>query len=1012
MNVGDIIEGRYVIEHVLGEGGMARVYRVRHLGLGSLHALKVLNTDLASRPEIRNRFAAEGQIQAQVRHPNIVAVTEIVVQPDLNGLVMDYVEGPPLDSWLAGLSAPPSRDEVHQIFMPVLEAMGHAHLRGIIHRDIKPENILLGRDPKGRFWPRVSDFGIAKVKLEADQLNTATRTGMSMGTRGYMSPEQIKNARDVSARADIFSLGATLYVLATLHEAFDGDSDYEVMDRIVHERFKPPNQIHPAIDPSIAYAITVALRADPASRFSSCEEFAEALLKPPPSDATPKDVTPAQIAELPTAPKRRASPESTSSPVTSPAKPERRTEPDNQAPVPVPEPIPPTPSTSTPSSASTPAHKATGLPVLDPKSFEEVDAKALPEEVDKGVPAPLAPGPLPVDVAQWAFERLREHASSSKWPEPVCEALKLTNGEMCAAHRVKGPLYLERREVRVKDLPFPSVPVGPCTLSTPEQVDPWGLALPPPPDAATAQESFIVSGSVQPRHCAACSGQGNRICIRCEGQGGDKCVRCSGTGKSSCVLCDGVGRIANKTGAGMEKCPRCLGSQYEACASCEGGRVRCKECGGTGARGCSHCGGQGKVAKVLLVVRSVRRVDVADQSVSPVPEKVRGALLGQPEGQRVVTLRSGRARPPGLETRIAELLERAESLAWKSLPEGPHLRPVYRELEVRQQGIYRLHVHAFERPYEAWVVPATSEVIISNAPVDDWRKDQLARVPQIVQAKDTQALQKLASQGALVQGHGAEEAAKQVATKAVEHWKKGELSAARKLRDESPPTVAREVTAVLAPYENSLGRDLIARQARQTLLGLLLGVIPGGALWMVTHAPWEMAVGGGLGFLLLGWVPVQLWQRANSEKAIRGRLPLWLSLLLPSLAVSASVAAAAFAARQADSNQQQPPQKQASCHLKGVWEGGLANQVTLDVPVESDGSITATVKIKETGKPERDSLVHGSCDATTHRFRLTSPSGIFVGSVDVKGEALNAAWQPQGGQGVVPTYPYRRIPPR
>jgi eukaryotic-like serine/threonine-protein kinase len=278
LETGVLLDGRYEVLRLLGQGGMAAVYQVRHLGLHSVHALKVLNADLAQNDEVRGRFLTEGRIQARLRHPHIVQVTEIVTTP-VAGLVMDYVEGPTLGDFCRSGERPGLEPAVLlEVFLPVLEAMGEAHQQGVVHRDLKPDNILIGRDSRGRLQPRVTDFGIAKVLEQQEGSGKGkTRAGTRMGTLLYMSPEQIRSTSEVDARSDIFALGAILYEAATGQLAFDGRSDFETMSKIVEGDFQPPERAVGHLPPVIAGCIRKALAVDPAERFQSCGEFRAVL---------------------------------------------------------------------------------------------------------------------------------------------------------------------------------------------------------------------------------------------------------------------------------------------------------------------------------------------------------------------------------------------------------------------------------------------------------------------------------------------------------------------------------------------------------------------------------------------------------------------------------------------------------------------------------------------------------------------------------------------------------------
>ena len=268
--------GDYDIEAQLGEGGMAKVYRAKHSFLETVHAIKVLDPSYRVNPEARKRFLDEAKIQAKhLDHDNIVKVTNIVATPEHAALVMELIEGKGLEGRIGELKTKP--DEIKHIMHGVLDAVGHAHAAGIIHRDLKPANVLLHVED-GTVVPKVTDFGIAKVTAaDGSGVKKSTHGGARMGTLAYSSPEQIRRAKDVTARSDVYSLGAMLYEMATGEMAFGGDSDYDVMENIVNGRFAPPEQRYPAIDPTLAAVIKKAMAKDPAERYASCAEMAAAL---------------------------------------------------------------------------------------------------------------------------------------------------------------------------------------------------------------------------------------------------------------------------------------------------------------------------------------------------------------------------------------------------------------------------------------------------------------------------------------------------------------------------------------------------------------------------------------------------------------------------------------------------------------------------------------------------------------------------------------------------------------
>ncbi|MFY0565382.1 protein kinase domain-containing protein [Archangium lansingense] len=274
---GGLLDNRYEVVRKLAEGGMASIYLVRHLGLHSLHALKVPDPRIFHSADARHRFTTEGRIQALLRHPHIAQVTDIVISP-VPGLVMEYVEGGTLEDLLG--QSPGGRLDLptlRQIFLPVLDAMQEAHGHRVVHRDLTPSNILLAQGHQGRVHPKVTDFGIAKVTQEDPDQKYRTRTGVLLGTRPYMSPEQIGGASEVDARTDIFALGAILYEAATGRVAFDAGTDFEMMKRITEGNFTPPEQVVPELPEGLCQCIRKAMAVDPAGRFQDCAAFRAAL---------------------------------------------------------------------------------------------------------------------------------------------------------------------------------------------------------------------------------------------------------------------------------------------------------------------------------------------------------------------------------------------------------------------------------------------------------------------------------------------------------------------------------------------------------------------------------------------------------------------------------------------------------------------------------------------------------------------------------------------------------------
>ncbi|MBN2800428.1 MAG: serine/threonine protein kinase [Deltaproteobacteria bacterium] len=263
--------GAYVVEALTGSGGTAVVYRVRHRVRQSLHALKVLSVTSET---IRDRMVQEGEVQASLHHPNVVAVNDVVDVHGDPGLVMEFIEGPALDEAMQQYRLDPRAAEA--LFLGILSGVRHAHAFGLVHRDLKPANVLLARTAGG-FVPKVTDFGLAKVLDNGDADVGRTRAGVAMGTPAYMAPEQIRDARTVDQRADIFSLGCLLYELFTHQRAFSGQQALAVYNAVIDGAYLSPRELVPDLDPRVENAIQGCLIVEREERIPDCETLGKVL---------------------------------------------------------------------------------------------------------------------------------------------------------------------------------------------------------------------------------------------------------------------------------------------------------------------------------------------------------------------------------------------------------------------------------------------------------------------------------------------------------------------------------------------------------------------------------------------------------------------------------------------------------------------------------------------------------------------------------------------------------------
>ena len=266
------LEGRYVIEQELGEGGMATVYLAEDIKHSRKVALKVLKPELAAVVGAE-RFLTEIQVTANLQHPHILPLFDSGEADGFLFYVMPYVQGESLRDRIDREKQLPV-DESVRIVTAVANALDHAHRHKVIHRDIKPENILLqGGEPV------VADFGIA-LAVGAAGSNRLTETGLSLGTPYYMSPEQATGEEFVGASTDTYALGSVLYEMVVGEPPYPGTTVQAVLGKIIAGKPVSAAEHRPSIPPNVDAAIRCALEKLPADRFTSTKGFGGTLADP------------------------------------------------------------------------------------------------------------------------------------------------------------------------------------------------------------------------------------------------------------------------------------------------------------------------------------------------------------------------------------------------------------------------------------------------------------------------------------------------------------------------------------------------------------------------------------------------------------------------------------------------------------------------------------------------------------------------------------------------------------
>lgn len=261
----------------LGKGAMATVFKAKQESLDRIVAVKVLPKRLADNAEFVERFYKEGRAAARLSHNNIVQAIDVGSTPDgFHYFVMEYVEGKTLYDIM---QPPPQGDgvtfseaEALDIMIQITDALAHAHERGLIHRDVKPKNIIL--TPQG--IAKLTDLGLARAI--DDKGAAESEAGKAYGTPYYISPEQIRGEVDIDFRADIYSLGATMYHLVTGRPPFEAETPTAVMHKHLKEPLIPPDHINTALSAGISEIVEVAMAKKREERYSSTRDMLEDLI--------------------------------------------------------------------------------------------------------------------------------------------------------------------------------------------------------------------------------------------------------------------------------------------------------------------------------------------------------------------------------------------------------------------------------------------------------------------------------------------------------------------------------------------------------------------------------------------------------------------------------------------------------------------------------------------------------------------------------------------------------------
>src|SRR5580698_1594449 len=275
---GDLLAGKYRIERVLGVGGMGVVVAARHEQLDQLVAIKFVREDALGNEDAIERFLREARSAARLKSDHVARVIDVgKLESGAPYMVMEFLDGDDLARILEE-RGPMAPDAAVHLILQACDAVAEAHAAGIVHRDLKPENLFLTQTVTGRPKIKVLDFGVSKSSgMTTGGRGALTQTRSMLGSPLYMSPEQMRSAKDVDARADVWALGVVLFQLLTCRWPFEAQNMPELCLKVVTEPPQSLAALRPNLTPALVAVIERCLEKDPKGRYPDAAALAEAL---------------------------------------------------------------------------------------------------------------------------------------------------------------------------------------------------------------------------------------------------------------------------------------------------------------------------------------------------------------------------------------------------------------------------------------------------------------------------------------------------------------------------------------------------------------------------------------------------------------------------------------------------------------------------------------------------------------------------------------------------------------
>jgi eukaryotic-like serine/threonine-protein kinase len=291
--IGQVVNGKFRVEALVGQGGMGRVYRAKHLTLDRAVVLKMLHKDFSTDPQVVQRFQREARAASRLNHPNSIAVLDFGEAEDGTlFMAMEFLAGRDL-ARVIGDEFPLGDARIVRIGGQMLSALAEAHVQGIVHRDLKPENVMIEPRRGEADFVKVLDFGIAKITSPGANEPKLTQAGLVCGTPEYMSPEQARGA-ELDSRTDLYSMGVILYQMATGELPFQSDTPVGFLTKHLTEQPVPARERWADVPEALEAVISRAMEKDPARRFQTADEMRDALLAVDPATATAPQASPSR----------------------------------------------------------------------------------------------------------------------------------------------------------------------------------------------------------------------------------------------------------------------------------------------------------------------------------------------------------------------------------------------------------------------------------------------------------------------------------------------------------------------------------------------------------------------------------------------------------------------------------------------------------------------------------------------------------------------------------------------